>query len=113
MKLNLEVLEIQKWNIPTNRTQRVDKKNEVICLLIMFIPRASKMSQMTNFLYSADGSKKSVTGWANYLTAPKRSYWLLSENGMVNRLWSFRSWDIEGRNLKKLLNQQKAVILYF
>ena len=40
----------------------------------MFIPRASKMSQMTNFLYSADGSKKSVTGWANYLTAPKRPY---------------------------------------
>ena len=36
MGLNFEGMEMQKWNIPVYRSQRVDKKNEVICL-IMFI----------------------------------------------------------------------------
>ena len=39
MALNFEGLEMQKWNIPTERAQRVDKKNGVICLIIMFTPR--------------------------------------------------------------------------
>ena len=45
--------------------------------------------------------------WAKYLSAPERSYWGFSENVMVNRLWSYRLWDIEGRNVKKLMSQQK------
>ena len=36
MELNFEDLEIQKWNIPTDRAQKVDEKNGVICLVIMF-----------------------------------------------------------------------------
>ena len=53
------------------------------------------------FCISCWWSKTSVTVWANYSSAPKRSYWVLSENGMVNRLWSYRSWDIKDRNIKK------------
>ena len=71
-----------------------------------------KILKMTHFLYFllVTDSKKLVTVWvkySEYLTALERSYWVFSENGMVNRLWSYRLWDIEGRNIKKLLSQQK------
>ena len=43
-----------------------------------------------------------------------RYYWVLSENGMVNRLWSYPLWDIEGRNIKKSAESTKNTkILYF
>ena len=38
MELNLEVLEMQKLNTPTERAQRVNDKNGVNCLVIMFTP---------------------------------------------------------------------------
>ena len=37
MGLNFEVLQIQKWNIPTDRAEIVDEKNGVIYLFIMLI----------------------------------------------------------------------------
>ena len=33
-ELNFEGLEMQKWNIPTDRAQRVDEKNGVICYFV-------------------------------------------------------------------------------
>ena len=53
MELNFEVLEMQNWNLPTNRTQRIDEKNKIIYLFIMFSPKIMviKMSKMTRFLY--------------------------------------------------------------
>ena len=39
MELNFEGFEMQKWNIPTDSAQRVDGKNGVICLVIMFTTR--------------------------------------------------------------------------
>ena len=36
MELNVEDPEMQKSNIPTDTAQRVDEKNGVICLAIMF-----------------------------------------------------------------------------
>ena len=39
MELNFEGFEMQKWNIPTDRAQRVDGKNKVICLVIVFTPQ--------------------------------------------------------------------------
>ena len=39
MELNFEGLEMQKSNIPTNTAQRVDRKNGVICVVIMFTTR--------------------------------------------------------------------------
>ena len=36
VELNLKVLEMHKWNIQTDRVQRVDKKNCIICPFIMF-----------------------------------------------------------------------------
>ena len=52
-ELNFEGLEMQKWNKQTDRTQRADEKNGVICLVIMFAPGVMviKMSKMAHFLY--------------------------------------------------------------
>ena len=53
MELNFEGLEMPKWNIPTDRADRVDEKNGVICLIITLIPGVIfiKMSQMVHVLY--------------------------------------------------------------
>ena len=63
MEPNFESFEIQKWNIPIDRTQRIYGKNRVICLVIMFTPGVMviKMSQMAHFLLFTDDSKKTVT----------------------------------------------------
>ena len=47
IELNFEGPEMQKWNIPTHRVQRVDEKNGVIYLVIMVI----KISKMVRSLY--------------------------------------------------------------
>ena len=53
MELNFEGLEMQKWNIPMDRSQRIEEKNGVICLVIVFTPRfmVINMSQIAHFLY--------------------------------------------------------------
>ena len=67
IKLNFEILEMQKWNIPTDKTQRVDEKNGVICFTRrVIVIRMSKMAPF--FVFSADDGKKSVTVWAKYLS---------------------------------------------
>ena len=59
---------MQKRNIPTDRAQRIDEKNGIIFLAIMFTPRVKviKMSKIAHFLF--------YTVWARYLSAPERSY---------------------------------------
>ena len=49
MEMNFEGLKMWKWNISTEWTQKVDEKNGVICLVIMFVPRVMiiKMPKMT------------------------------------------------------------------
>ena len=39
MELHFEGYEMQKWNIPTDIAQRVNEKNGVLCLDVMFTPR--------------------------------------------------------------------------
>ena len=53
MKLNFEGLEMQKWNIPRDKTQKADKKNGIICLVIVFAHEsmAIKLSEVAHFLY--------------------------------------------------------------
>ena len=80
MELNFEGLETQKWNIPTDWAQKVDEKIGVICLVIMF-PSRNVVTEMSFFVFSADGSKKLVAVWEKDLI--EESYWVLSENGMV------------------------------
>ena len=59
MELNFEGLEMQKWNIPTDIIQRVDEKDGVICLVIIFTPRVIVIVRNSLYLvFSADDSKK-------------------------------------------------------
>ena len=53
LQLNVWVIEMQEWNIPMDRPRRADKKNGVICLVIMLVPRVIviKMSKMAHFLH--------------------------------------------------------------
>ena len=45
-----------------------------------------KMSKIANFF--ADNIKKFITVWATYLSTHGRSYRVLEENDMVDRLWT-------------------------
>ena len=53
VELSFEGLEMQKWNIPTDRAPRVADKNGVPCLYVMFSPRVMivKMSKLAYLLY--------------------------------------------------------------
>ena len=62
IELNFEGLEMQKWNIPTDRAQKRDTKNGVICLVMMSTPgvmviKMSKMAHFFNFLLMTANSK--------------------------------------------------------
>ena len=52
MELNFKGPEMQKLDIPTDRAQRLDEKNGIICLVIMFTPgvMVTRMSKMAQFL---------------------------------------------------------------
>ena len=84
----------------------------------MFSPRVIviKISKKGSFfLFSADDSRKSVTVSAEDISEPGRTYWVISENSMVDRLWSYCLSDIDGRNIKKTveLTKECTKILYF
>ena len=52
MELNFKGPEMQKLDIPTDRAQRLDEKNRIICLAIVFTPgvMVTGMSKMAQFL---------------------------------------------------------------
>ena len=68
---------MQKLDIPTDRAQRVDKKNRVICLIIMFAPGVMviKMLKMAHFLY--------------FLLMPAKNQSQFAENAMVCWILSY------------------------
>ena len=69
----------------------------------MFIPGVMviKMSKMAYLLYFLLMTGKLVAVWAKYSSKPEKFSWVLSKNGMVNKLWIYCSWSFEGRNIKK------------
>ena len=44
MELKFEGIEMRKWNILMDTAQRVDEKNGVICLFIIFTPEVMVMT---------------------------------------------------------------------
>ena len=80
------ILKVLKWNKPKDRPQRVDGKNGVICLVIMFT--SIKCQKWLFCLFLPDNSKKLVTVWAISLSKRGRSHLFLAEDGMFNRLWT-------------------------
>ena len=78
--------------IPADRAQKLDGKNRVIYLFIMFtfIAMIIKMSKMAHFLYFQVLAAKKQSTSTIYYSPPERSYCLLSENGIVIRFFSQR-----------------------
>ena len=97
MKINFDCFHIQKWRLQTVRVEKVDEKNGVICLVFMFPSWVIvlKLSKKVHFLQlCAAPRKKSKPIKAIYIYASESSLSTLSENGMVYRGPSHRSWDI-------------------
>ena len=82
--------------LQTVRAEKVDK-NGVICLVSM-LPSwvmVLKLSKKVHFLqFCADLSQKPKSVKAIYIYGSESSYYSLSENDMVYRGLSHRSWDI-------------------
>ena len=98
---------MQRWNIPTDTSQRVDEKNGVICLAIVFtlgVLWSLTCQKMVHFLYFLLVTAKCLSKIFNCTWKISLSS---SRKWQVNGLWSYRSWDIKDRNIKKLLTQQK------
>ena len=77
--------------------EKVDEKNEVICLVSIFFfwVMILKLSKKVHFLqFFADLSKKAKSVNAIYIYASESSHYTISENGMGNRGLSLCSWDI-------------------
>ena len=89
MELNFEDLEMQKWNIPTDKAQRVDEKNSAISLVIMFTPRVM-VSKISKIFFSPNDKK--ISHCVVKIFKCIQSYQGLSKNDMIN--------IIEGRNIK-------------
>ena len=97
--MNFDYFQIKKWLLQTVRAEKVDEKNGVICLVSMFPSWVMffKLSKKVHFLqFCADLSKKAIFIEANYIYASESSHYTLSENAMVYRGLSHRSWDISG-----------------
>ena len=85
MELKFEDIVMQKWNIPTDRAQRVYEKNRTFFCLSCLLPwnyGHENVKNCSSFVLSVDYSKVSVTVWAKYLDEFERFYLVLSENAM-------------------------------
>ena len=97
MKMSFDCFQIQKWMLQTVRAEKVDEKNVVICQVFMFPSwvMVCKLSKKVYFLQlCADLRKKSKSIKAIYIYTSESSLSTLSENGIVYRGRSHRSWDI-------------------
>ena len=107
MKMNFEYFQIQKWILQTVRSEKVDEKNGVICLVSMFPSwvMVLKLSKKVHFLqFCADLSKKSKSIKAIYIYASERSRYALSENGIVYYAMTYCFGDISVWSRRILLN---------
>ena len=94
MEINFEYFQIQKWILQTIRSEKVDEKNEVICVVLIFSSwvMVLKLSKKVHFLrFCADFSKKFKSIKAIYIYASKMSLYSHSENGIVyyDTIYSF------------------------
>ena len=93
MKMNFDYFPIQIWMLQTVRAEKVGEQNEVICLVsaLSFWVMALKLSKKVDSLLFC-ATKKFFK--ASYIYVSDSSHYTLSENYMVYRGLSYRSWDI-------------------
>ena len=97
IKMNFDNFQIQKWMLQTVWAEKVDEKNGVTYLVSVFPSwvMVHKLSKKVHYMqFCADLSKKSNSIKAIYIYASESSHFTLSENGMVYRGPSHRSWEI-------------------
>ena len=98
---------ISNEHYKTVRSEKVDEKNGVICLVSM-IPSwvmVLKLSKKSHFLqFYADLSKKSTSIKAIYIYASERSHYALSANGIVYYAMTYCFGDISVWSRIILLN---------
>ena len=104
MQLNFEDLEMQKWNIPTDRAQRLGTKNGVICLFVMFTLRVtvikmSKNGSFFNFLLMTAENSFSPIENAEF------RYYLLT--------WQFFNFFKGNPNFQGILNWIIQILHYY
>ena len=107
MKMNFEYFQTQKWILQIVRSEKVDEKNGVICLVSMFPSwvMVLKLSKKVQFLqFCADLSKKSKSIKATSMYASERSRCELSENGIVYCAMTYYFGDISIWSQNILLN---------
>ena len=107
MKMNFGYFHIQKWILQTVRSEKVDGKNGVICLVPMFPSWVIviTLSKKVHFLQCCgDLSKKSKSIKATYIYASERSCYALSENGIVCYAMTYCFGNISVWSRRILLN---------
>ena len=69
----------------TNKAEKIDEKNGVICLVSMFPSwvMVLKLSKKDNLQFFADFIKKSKSVKAIYIYASEWPYYAFSENGII------------------------------
>ena len=115
MKINFEYFQILKWILQTVRSEKVDRKNRVICLVPMFpswvmVPKLSKKVYFLQFC--ADLSKKCKSIKDIYIYVSERSRYTLSENGIVYCAMTYCFGDISVWSRRILLNFCWASIFF-
>ena len=98
---------ISNEHYKTVRSEKVDEKNGVICLVSMFPSwvMVLKLSKKVHFLqFCADLSKKSKSIKAIYKYVSERSQYALSENGIVYCAMTYYFGDISVWSRRILLN---------
>ena len=97
-KTNFDIFQIQKWISQTVKTQEVDEKNGVLCL-VSFFPSWVMVLKLTKIVHffqiCADLSKKSKSIKEIYLYPSERPHHALSENCLFYRGLSNSSRDTE------------------
>ena len=76
MKTNLKYFQMQKWILQTVRSEKVDEKNGVTCLVFVFSSwvMVLKLSEKVHFLkFCADLTEKCKSIRAIYIYASERS----------------------------------------
>ena len=95
MKMNFEYFEIQKWELQTVRAEKGDEKDGVISLASMFPSwvMVLKLFKKSAF-FAINLIKKPKSVKAFYMYASESSNYTLSENDIINRCLTHRSWNI-------------------
>ena len=112
MKMTFDYFQIQKWMLQTDRVEKTDEENGVICLVSMFASwvMVLKLSKKVHFLqFCADLSKKPKSVKIIYICVSESSHYIHSENNMVYRgLWW---WYVGQEGASAAVGGQKSQIL--